>query len=91
MASKGIDVRPRTCDERRVRVAFPDEPVGAASACGADVRHATTLHRAAVRFLLEMREAGMPELPPEIDTSKPHTARIYDYYLGRCVDVMQTP
>ena len=24
----------------------------------------------------------MPELPPEIDTSKPHTARIYDYFLG---------
>ena len=25
---------------------------------------------------------GMSELPPEIDTSRPHTARIYDYYLG---------
>jgi hypothetical protein len=24
----------------------------------------------------------MSELPPEIDTSKPHTARIYDYFLG---------
>jgi SAM-dependent methyltransferase len=24
----------------------------------------------------------MAELPPEIDTSRPHTARIYDYYLG---------
>jgi len=24
----------------------------------------------------------MPELPGEIDTSKPHTARIYDYFLG---------
>ena len=24
----------------------------------------------------------MTELPPEIDTSRPHTARIYDYYLG---------
>jgi hypothetical protein len=24
----------------------------------------------------------MSELPPEISTSKPHTARIYDYYLG---------
>jgi hypothetical protein len=24
----------------------------------------------------------MPELPPEIDTSKPHSARVYDYYLG---------
>jgi S-adenosyl methyltransferase len=24
----------------------------------------------------------MSELPPEIDTSKPHSARIYDYYLG---------
>jgi SAM-dependent methyltransferase len=24
----------------------------------------------------------MPELPPEIDTSRPHSARMYDYYLG---------
>jgi S-adenosyl methyltransferase len=24
----------------------------------------------------------MPELPPEIDTSRPHPARMYDYYLG---------
>ncbi|MGH3264680.1 MAG: SAM-dependent methyltransferase, partial [Trebonia sp.] len=24
----------------------------------------------------------MPDLPPEIDVSKPHSARIYDYYLG---------
>jgi S-adenosyl methyltransferase len=24
----------------------------------------------------------MSELPPEIDTSRPHTARIYDYFLG---------
>jgi hypothetical protein len=24
----------------------------------------------------------MPDLPPEIDISKPHSARIYDYYLG---------
>src|SRR5487761_1234301 len=24
----------------------------------------------------------MPELPPEIDTSRPHMARIYDYFLG---------
>jgi hypothetical protein len=24
----------------------------------------------------------MSELPPEIDTTKPHSARIYDYYLG---------
>jgi S-adenosyl methyltransferase len=24
----------------------------------------------------------MSELPPEIDTSRPHSARIYDYYLG---------
>ncbi len=22
------------------------------------------------------------DVPPEIDTSKPHSARIYDYYLG---------
>jgi hypothetical protein len=24
----------------------------------------------------------MPEMPPEIDTSKPHPARIYDYFIG---------
>src|SRR4029077_15190675 len=30
----------------------------------------------------EKREAGMSQLPPEIDTSRPHSARIYDYYLG---------
>jgi S-adenosyl methyltransferase len=29
-----------------------------------------------------MKEADMPELPPEIDTSRPHAARIYDYFLG---------
>jgi S-adenosyl methyltransferase len=29
-----------------------------------------------------MREADMPGLPPEIDTSRPHSARIYDYFLG---------
>jgi hypothetical protein len=29
-----------------------------------------------------MKEADMSELPPEIDTSKPHAARIYDYFLG---------
>jgi hypothetical protein len=29
-----------------------------------------------------MKEPDMPELPPEIDTSRPHTARIYDYFLG---------
>ncbi|MGH3271260.1 MAG: SAM-dependent methyltransferase [Trebonia sp.] len=22
------------------------------------------------------------DVPPDIDTSKPHSARIYDYYLG---------
>src|ERR1700739_1547110 len=49
---------------------------------GADGDELTTLRRAAVRFRLKMREADMPELPPEIPTSKPHTARIYDYYLG---------
>jgi S-adenosyl methyltransferase len=27
-------------------------------------------------------EPDMPELPPEIDTSRPHSARMYDYYLG---------
>ena len=27
-------------------------------------------------------ESGEPELPPEIDTSRPHQARIYDYGLG---------
>ena len=31
---------------------------------------------------LEMTEADMSELPPEIDTSRPHPARMYDYYLG---------
>jgi hypothetical protein len=29
-----------------------------------------------------MREADIPGLPPEIDTSRPHSARIYDYFLG---------
>ncbi|HVT69548.1 MAG TPA: SAM-dependent methyltransferase [Trebonia sp.] len=24
----------------------------------------------------------MPDLPPEIDTTRPHSARVYDYYLG---------
>ena len=24
----------------------------------------------------------MAELPPEIDTSRPHPARMYDYFLG---------
>lgn len=27
-------------------------------------------------------ESGSPEAPPEIDTSRPHMARIYDYFLG---------
>jgi hypothetical protein len=29
-----------------------------------------------------MTETDTSELPPEIDTSRPHTARIYDYFLG---------
>jgi SAM-dependent methyltransferase len=29
-----------------------------------------------------MTENDMAELPPEIDTSRPHSARIYDYFLG---------
>jgi hypothetical protein len=29
-----------------------------------------------------MTEADMPGLPAEIDTSRPHSARIYDYFLG---------
>ncbi|HEY1704814.1 MAG TPA: SAM-dependent methyltransferase [Trebonia sp.] len=29
-----------------------------------------------------MREADRSELPPEIDTTRPHAARIYDYFLG---------
>jgi SAM-dependent methyltransferase len=29
-----------------------------------------------------MPAEDMPELPPEIDTSRPHMARIYDYFLG---------
>jgi hypothetical protein len=29
-----------------------------------------------------MSETDMSELPPEIDTSRPHSARIYDYFLG---------
>ena len=24
----------------------------------------------------------MPEMPPEINTSEPHPARIYDYFIG---------
>jgi hypothetical protein len=36
----------------------------------------------AIRFHVEMREAEMPDIPAEIDTSKPHSARMYDYYLG---------
>src|SRR5579863_1213997 len=28
------------------------------------------------------READMAELPPEIDTSRPHSARMYDYFIG---------
>ena len=27
-------------------------------------------------------DEGMADLPPEIDTSRPHPARMYDYYLG---------
>jgi S-adenosyl methyltransferase len=27
-------------------------------------------------------DSGMPEVPPEIDTSRPHPARVYDYYAG---------
>jgi S-adenosyl methyltransferase len=46
------------------------------AACRADHR------RAAVGFPLVMTEADMSALPPEIDTSRPHSARIYDYYLG---------
>src|SRR5246127_4670797 len=53
-----------------------------AAAGGADARQATTLRRAAVVFPLEMTEADMSGLPAEIDTSRPHSARIYDYYLG---------
>jgi hypothetical protein len=33
----------------------------------------------------------MSELPPEIDTSRPHTARIYDYFLGRKSFVVTGP
>jgi hypothetical protein len=29
-----------------------------------------------------MRDTDTPELPPEINTSRPHAARIYDYFLG---------
>jgi hypothetical protein len=29
-----------------------------------------------------MTEAGMPDVPPEIDTSRPHPARVYDYLAG---------
>jgi hypothetical protein len=29
-----------------------------------------------------MSEPDTPELPPEIDTSRPHAARVYDYFLG---------
>ena len=25
----------------------------------------------------------MPDMVPEIDTTRPHSARVYDYYLGR--------
>ena len=44
-----------------------------------------------IRFALKPRKADMSEapespegaaLPPEIDTSRPHAARMYDYYLG---------
>jgi hypothetical protein len=30
----------------------------------------------------EAGEAEMPEMPPEINTSDPHPARIYDYFTG---------
>src|ERR1700690_1719993 len=35
-----------------------------------------------ISFCGETRRCGMSELPPEIDTSRPHPARIYDYGLG---------
>ena len=30
------------------------------------------------------READEGAAVPDLDTSRPHPARIYDYYLGRC-------
>jgi S-adenosyl methyltransferase len=30
----------------------------------------------------DAREAQMPEMPPEINPSEPHPARIYDYFIG---------
>jgi hypothetical protein len=32
----------------------------------------------------------MPEIPLEIDTSRPHPARMYDYYLGGKDNFAQT-
>jgi hypothetical protein len=40
------------------------------------------LHAAPLYGFFSGWEAGMSGLPPEIDTSRPHTARIYDYFLG---------
>src|ERR1700751_5240317 len=53
------------------------------SFCWAPVTsRATAVRHAPVGFLFEMSENDMAELPPEIDTSRPHPARIYDYGLG---------
>src|ERR1700722_9378080 len=30
----------------------------------------------------ETKEGAMSDLPPEIDTSRPHSARMYDYFIG---------
>jgi hypothetical protein len=35
---------------------------------------------------LGKKEAEMSEIPREIDTSKPHPARLYDHYLGERFD-----
>src|ERR1700742_1301130 len=50
-----------------------------------DLRHVSTADRPTVASCVRPREADMSELsalPPEIDTSRPHPARMYDYFIG---------
>jgi hypothetical protein len=69
-------------------------PPGVVVASGAQIEFEGTLARrqarirwerdspGAVMWRVRTREAEMPDIPQDIDISKPHPARMYDYYLG---------
>src|SRR5262249_56077844 len=69
-------------DEDGGRADFWDHVLGAAPARLVDLRHELTVRRRAIRFPLGPWEVRMPGTPPEIDTSRPHSARMYDYFIG---------